>query len=119
MADYLPVHHLGFPSVVVASSDDSWMRLERAAHWADLWGSDLVNLGASGHINEAAGFGPWPEGLALLQRLRRASEFRSAQPYTRSRSRLRFTDDRRQLKQAAALLKDAGWQVHAPPRASA
>ena len=116
VADYMPVGHLGFPSVVVASTDDHWMSLARAAHWADLWGSDLVNLGASGHINEETGFGPWSEGLEILQRLRRASEFKSVQAFKRSSSRVRFTEDRRQLKQAAALLKEAGWQVQAGRR---
>lgn len=71
VADYLPLEPLAFNSVVVASTNDPWMRHDRAAHWADLWGSDFVSLGAVGHINADSGFGPWPEGLALLQRLRR------------------------------------------------
>ena len=67
VSEFLPMGELGFPSVVVASTNDPWMRLERAAHWADLWGSDFINLGASGHINPEAGFGPWPEGLAIFE----------------------------------------------------
>ena len=74
VAAQLPDVPLPFPSVVVASTNDPWMSLERAAHWADLWGADLVNLGAAGHINAEAGFGPWPEGLALYERLRRRAE---------------------------------------------
>lgn len=70
---YLPIHELPFRSVVVGSTNDPWMTLTRAAHWADTWGSDFVNLGDAGHINVDAGFGPWPEGLALLERLKRAS----------------------------------------------
>jgi predicted alpha/beta hydrolase family esterase len=73
VGDYLPAAPLPFRTVVVGSTNDSWMRLERAAHWADIWGADLVNLGAAGHINIASGFGPWPEGLALFERLRRAN----------------------------------------------
>jgi len=76
VSDYLPLAPLSFRSILVASTNDPWMTLERAAFWADLWGSDLVNLGAVGHINAEAGFGPWPEGLALLARLRRATEQR-------------------------------------------
>lgn len=71
IADYLPQQSLTFPSVVVASTNDPWMRHERAAHWADVWGSDFVTLGAAGHINAESGYGAWPEGLALLLRLRR------------------------------------------------
>jgi predicted alpha/beta hydrolase family esterase len=70
--DYLPATPLAFRAVVVGSTNDSWMRLERTAHWADLWGADLVNLGAAGHVNVDSGFGPWPEGLAIFERLRRA-----------------------------------------------
>jgi hypothetical protein len=33
-------------------------------------GSRLVNLGLAGHINVESGFGPWPEGEALLAELR-------------------------------------------------
>jgi serine hydrolase len=71
VADVLPKEPLSFPSLVVASSDDPWMRIDRAAHWADLWGSDFVSLGRAGHINAEANFGAWPEGLALYRRLRR------------------------------------------------
>lgn len=73
LADYVPREELPFRSVVVGSANDSWMTLGRAADWADAWGSDFVNLGEAGHINAEAGFGPWPEGLALLERLRRAA----------------------------------------------
>lgn len=74
VTDYLPATPLPFRSVVVGSSNDPWMSLEAAGHWADVWGADLVNLGDAGHINAESGFGPWPEGLALLERLRRAAE---------------------------------------------
>ncbi len=68
---FLPERALGVPAVVVASSNDPWMRFQRAAEWAETWGAELINLGAVGHINPDAGFGPWPEGLAILRRLRR------------------------------------------------
>ena len=69
--DYLPNERLSFPTVLVASATDSWISLKRAAQLADLWGADFVNLGDAGHINAAAGYGPWPEGLAIFDRLRR------------------------------------------------
>lgn len=80
VSDFLPQKALSFPSVVVASTNDPWMRHERAAAWADVWGSDFVSLGDAGHINAEAGFGRWPEGLALLQRLRRLSTAQMVAP---------------------------------------
>ena len=76
--DLLPQVPLPFPSVVVGSANDPWMSLERSAYWADLWGSDFVSLGNAGHINVESGFGPWPDGLSLYARLRRAAEARQA-----------------------------------------
>jgi predicted alpha/beta hydrolase family esterase len=72
--DHLPAAALTFRTVIVASTNDPWIRLERAAHLADLWGANLINLGDAGHINAESGFGPWPEGLAILERLRRSEE---------------------------------------------
>lgn len=68
----LPVRHLGFPSVVVASSNDPWVTLATARYWAGRWASRFVNVGAKGHINVDAGFGPWPEGFELYESLVRA-----------------------------------------------
>jgi predicted alpha/beta hydrolase family esterase len=78
-AGELPRDPLPFPAVVVASSNDPWMALWKAADWADRWGADFVNLGDAGHINAESGFGPWPEGLSLLERLRRRSQHVSGQ----------------------------------------
>lgn len=76
LGEFVPDQPLAFASVVVGSSNDSWMRIEKAAFWADLWSSDFVNLGEAGHINAQSGFGPWPEGLSLFNRLRRSAEAR-------------------------------------------
>ncbi|MBW3656383.1 MAG: alpha/beta hydrolase, partial [Gemmatimonadetes bacterium] len=67
----VPLAALPFPAIMVASSDDPYLRSERAAHFARCWGARLVDLGAAGHINTDAGFGPWPQGLALLDELDR------------------------------------------------
>lgn len=77
----LPKTDLGFPSRVVASRNDPWMPLERVRDWARRWGSALVDLGHAGHINTESGFGPWPEGLALLRDLQGA---RGARPPVRT-----------------------------------
>ncbi len=66
---YMTRQPLPFPSLLVASASDSWMRLNTAAYWADRWGCRFVNIGNAGHINVEAGFGPWPEGLELLASL--------------------------------------------------
>lgn len=73
VADVLPAERLDFPTIVVASTTDPWIDFDVAARWAHVWGAEFVSLGAAGHVNAAAGFGPWPEGLALLDRVRRRS----------------------------------------------
>lgn len=88
----LPDDHLPFPSVVVASSNDPWMRLTRAAWWADRWGSRFINLGAAGHINVDAGFGPWHDGLDIFDELRRSHDglpLGSLDPQKRNRAAYR------------------------------
>lgn len=66
---YMTRQPLAFPSLLVASTSDPWMRLNAAAYWADRWGSRFANIGNAGHINIEAGFGPWPEGLELFDSL--------------------------------------------------
>ncbi|MDH7802153.1 MULTISPECIES: alpha/beta hydrolase [unclassified Rhizobium] len=78
-----PQAPLAFTSLVVGSMNDPYMNPEELACTAGNWGSDLVNLGSVGHINIAAGFGRWPEGYALFERLKEASET------TATRSRMR------------------------------
>lgn len=66
----IPRERLAFPSVVVASRNDPYGDFERSRGLAEAWGSRFVDAGASGHINTAAGFGPWPLGETLLAELR-------------------------------------------------
>jgi predicted alpha/beta hydrolase family esterase len=66
----LPLVRLPFPSIVVTSTDDMFVTVDRAAVLARAWGSRLVTLRSAGHINADAGFGPWPEGRTLLAELR-------------------------------------------------
>lgn len=67
----LPVTPLPFPSIVAASSNDHLASLDAATAMANGWGSQLINLGAVGHLNPAAGFGPWPQAETLIQTLDR------------------------------------------------
>ncbi len=65
----MPLDKLPFRSIVVASTNDVFVTVERAELFARSWGSELVMIGAAGHINTDAGFGPWPQGEALLKKL--------------------------------------------------
>jgi hypothetical protein len=65
----LPLVALPFPSIVVASTDDAFVSLERATAFARAWGSRLVTLAGAGHLNADSGHGPWPEGRRLLAEL--------------------------------------------------
>ena len=68
----LPLDRLPFPSIVVASTNDEYVTVERATTFANAWGSRLVTIGPAGHINAASGYGPWPEGEAILFELCRS-----------------------------------------------
>ena len=136
VSDVLPDGPLNFPAIVVGSTNDPWMSFDRVEHWAGKWGADLINLGAAGHINAEAGYGAWPEGLAIVARLRRTADYNAAQAVD-SRHRLRVPRlisslntgrsrrirelrgaDALSLNRAAVLLDRAGWRVE-PPREDA
>ena len=65
----MPLRPFPFPSVVVASTDDPFSTMDRAARFAAAWGGRLVTLSRAGHVNADAGFGDWPAGEALLAEL--------------------------------------------------
>ncbi|HKR96344.1 MAG TPA: alpha/beta hydrolase, partial [Candidatus Angelobacter sp.] len=69
--DFAPVPRdpLPFPSILVASSNDPYLKLERGHELARAWGSRFVDIGAAGHINGESGLGDWPEGKRLLRHL--------------------------------------------------
>jgi serine hydrolase len=66
----MPLQKLPFHSVVVASTDDPYVTLERAEFFAHSWGSRLIKIANAGHINAASGYGPWPDGEQWLAELR-------------------------------------------------
>jgi uncharacterized protein len=69
-----PSGPLPFPSLLIASRNDSWCTFEIAEDIAAAWGSLLIDAGDAGHINSEAGYGPWPEGsMAFAQFLSRLS----------------------------------------------
>ena len=67
---------LGRPGFLVASDDDPWMSEERAIALAESWGIGHLTLRGAGHINVASGYGRWPLGEDLVQRLRERSAAR-------------------------------------------
>ncbi|HXZ96894.1 MAG TPA: alpha/beta fold hydrolase [Burkholderiales bacterium] len=68
----VPLQPLPFRSIVVASTDDERVSVERSRQFATAWQAEYVLLGKRGHIGSAAKLGAWPEGMELLNRLRGA-----------------------------------------------
>ncbi|WP_308705281.1 RBBP9/YdeN family alpha/beta hydrolase [Pseudomonas sp. N040] len=67
----VPRQPLPFPSILAASRNDPLASFERLEQLASDWHSELLDLGAVGHLNPAAGFGEWPQAEELLRRLDR------------------------------------------------
>jgi predicted alpha/beta hydrolase family esterase len=67
----IPRERLPFRSIVVASNNDPLASLARTTALARDWGSELAAVGDVGHLNPAAGFGPWPRARLLLEELDR------------------------------------------------
>ncbi len=59
----IPREPLPFPAALVASRDDPYCTYSEAEDLAKSWHAELVDAGASGHLNDESGHGPWPEGL--------------------------------------------------------
>jgi uncharacterized protein len=72
----MPENKLPFPSIVVASSNDHVVEIERARLFAKNWGSEFVELKNAGHIESKSGFGKWNFGLELINKI----EKRTATP---------------------------------------
>ena len=64
----MPLSRLSFPSIIIASTDDVFVSMQRAKQFATAWGSELVNAGALGHINSASNLGDWDFGYQVLLR---------------------------------------------------
>ncbi|MFI9803152.1 RBBP9/YdeN family alpha/beta hydrolase [Streptomyces sp. NPDC052301] len=72
----VPRARLPFASILAASADDPLGAPGRVAELARNWGSQLVQLGAVGHLNPASGYGEWPRAEELIRML--VSDSRSA-----------------------------------------
>jgi predicted alpha/beta hydrolase family esterase len=63
-----PRDPLPFPSIIVGSRNDPFCRMDTAQDMAAAWGSLFIDAGNAGHINDEAGYGPWPEGSLAFAR---------------------------------------------------
>ena len=62
----MPTKELPFKSIVVASDNDPYVSLERAAFFAKSWGSDFYNIGSYSHINADSSIKSWQYGQDLI-----------------------------------------------------
>jgi len=65
----VPKNKLPFPSIVVASTNDPYAKIENSARLAAYWGSKFICVGDKGHINAQSGLAQWKEGLSILSDL--------------------------------------------------
>ncbi|MEO6903903.1 MAG: alpha/beta hydrolase [Bacteroidia bacterium] len=65
----MPLFKLPFPSILVMSSNDDYLSVERAHYFGNNWSSEVIDIGNAGHINTASGYGEWKEGLVILKKL--------------------------------------------------
>jgi predicted alpha/beta hydrolase family esterase len=65
----IPLLKLDYPSIVVTSSNDPYISVERAQFLAEQWGSAFINIGPKGHLNSDSQLGYWEEGQGVLQSL--------------------------------------------------
>ncbi|HEX4842863.1 MAG TPA: alpha/beta hydrolase [Limnobacter sp.] len=66
----MPTKPLGVPGLLIASTNDPWMKITQARYWADQWGFCFSGLRNAGHINVDSGFGQWPALQHLVRRMR-------------------------------------------------
>lgn len=69
----MPLVPFPFQSIVVASTNDPRVALERADFFARSWGSRFMTVKEGGHMNDSSGVGNWPEGRDMLRELWRAA----------------------------------------------
>jgi predicted alpha/beta hydrolase family esterase len=62
----IPMEPLATPALLVTSDSDPYCALDRAEAFAQSWKADLEIVNDGGHINDDAGFGPWPDGWLMV-----------------------------------------------------
>ncbi|MBO1361871.1 alpha/beta hydrolase [Acetobacter sacchari] len=65
----LPSSVMNFPSFLLFSRNDPWLKVRRARQLARAWNASLFDCGRLGHIGEDTQLGEWAEGLSALTTL--------------------------------------------------
>jgi predicted alpha/beta hydrolase family esterase len=65
----VPLQPLPFPTMVVASRDDTRVSFARAEEFATAWAAEFQDVGKLGHMGNDERLGGWSDGLLLLGRL--------------------------------------------------
>ncbi|MGA9637302.1 RBBP9/YdeN family alpha/beta hydrolase [Flavobacterium sp.] len=65
----IPLFKLNFPTILITSTNDPYISIEKASFLAEIWGSELVTIGEKGHINTDSNLGFWEEGQLYLNKL--------------------------------------------------
>jgi len=65
----IPLNKLNYPSIVISSSNDPYISVERAEFLANQWQSHFYNVGPKGHLNFESQLGLWEEGQQILESL--------------------------------------------------
>lgn len=65
----VPRRRLPFPSIMVVSRTDPNMDHDRAVRLGEDLGAGIVDIGDAGHVNIESGFGEWPLGPELAEKL--------------------------------------------------
>ncbi len=65
----IPTKSFPFRSILIASTNDPYMTIVRAKHFASVWGSEFINVGDLGHINADSDLGDWEFGQKILKSL--------------------------------------------------
>lgn len=74
----VPRSPLPFRTIVAASRNDPLGAYEGVCELARASGARVVDLGESGHLNPASGFGPWPMAAQLIRDLADATTTKEA-----------------------------------------
>ena len=65
----MPLNRIPFRTIIIASTNDEYVSVERAKQFSNAWGSELVMAGELGHINSASKLASWEFGYRILRNL--------------------------------------------------
>ncbi|MCV3765915.1 RBBP9/YdeN family alpha/beta hydrolase [Rhizobium sp. TRM95796] len=84
----LPCAGAAFPTLVVGSRNDPYMRFADAKALSERLNGGFVDLGHAGHVNIDSGHGRWPAGYRLAHRLENSDGRRIAQTFAAAPSHI-------------------------------